>query len=225
MNPDHTNLIASSSDPAISSHPALGHALRRGLGRPLSSLRTSMESLVREFEPRDPRGAALDEALGEVARLGRNVRDLIDYAYPPEPRSLDCLVDEILYSARFQLPRDLWQSLWIARDLPRGAAMPELAVDGPVLSRSLARLIQAAGSEPTGGILWRASWHAGEVHFVIAFCGASQLENDPMGLCHAIAQRDLGVIGCSIEEHTTAAGGTLIRVHVPASTALEGEAA
>jgi len=176
-----------------------------------------MESLAREFEPRDPRSAALDEVLGEVARLGRNVRDLIDYAYAPEPKAMTCSVDEILYSARFQLPHELWSCLWIARDLPGGVRMAELSVDGPILSRSLARLVQAAGSNHSRGILLNASTHKDEVDFCITFCGNDHLDDDPMGLCHAIAQRDLGVIGCSIQEHTTLSGNTTLRVRVPAT--------
>ena len=225
MNSDNTTLIPSSRDGAIHANPALSHALRRGLGRPISALRASMESLVLEFEPRDPRGAALDDALGEVARLGRNVRDLIDYAYPPEPHEMSCGVDEILYSARFQLPRGLWRELLIARDLPGGQTMPKILVDGPVLSRSLARLIQAGSSNLSGGVLLHASWHAGEVHFGITFQGTGQLEDDPMGLCHAIAQRDLGVLGCLVEERTTPSGNTTIRVRIPAATAIDKETA
>lgn len=216
MNPATTT--ASSRAEAISPNPTLSHALERGLGNPISALRASMESLALEFEPRDPRSATLDEALGEVARLGRNVRDLIDYAYAPEPTPMSCRIDEILYSARFQLPHDLWNRLWIARDRPEGASMPELMVDGPVLSRSLARLVQAAGNDLTRGVLLFASAHPGEVHFCITFWGTDQLNEDPMGLCHAIAQRDLGVIGCAIDEHTSPGRHTTLRVRVPAST-------
>jgi hypothetical protein len=225
MNSDNTTLIPSSRESAIRANPALSSALRRGLGRPITALRASMESLVLEFEPRDPRGAALDDALGEIARLGRNVRDLIDYAYPPEPHKMRCGVDEILYSARFQLPRDIWKKLWIARDLIGGEPMSELSVDGPVLSRSLARLIQAGAGNLAGGVLLHASWHDGEIHFGITFRGIGQLEDDPMGLCHAIAQRDLGVLGCLVEERTTPLGDTLIRVRVPAATSQDEDVA
>lgn len=224
MNSQDPHPIASSRSTAIAPDPTLGHALSRGIHRPIESLRSSMQSMALDLDQSDPRSVALGEAMGEVARLGRNVRDLIDYAYPPEPHALSCGVDEILYSTRFQVSRSLWSRIWIARDLPSGAPMPHLVVDGPVLAHSLARLIQAARPQLSQGLLLRATSHAGEVHFTITFRGTDALEGDPMGLCHAIAERDLGVIGCCIEERTSALGDTTIQVRVPA-TAIEVERA
>ena len=214
MNSQAPHSIASSRSSAITPDPTLSHALSHGLRQPLDSLSYSIQSMARECDPADPRGQALDEALGEVARLGRNVRDLIDYAYPPEPHALSCSVDEILYSTRFQVPRALWSRTWIARDLPSGAPMPRLDIDGPVLAHSLARMVHAAGPE-LQRLLLRASCQQGEVHFTLTFRGTSTLEADPMGLCHAIAERDLSVIGCCVEEHTTPLGHTTIQVRVP----------
>ncbi len=225
MNSDNPTLIASSSKTAIPKDPALSHALHSGLDEPLRQLHSSMESLVRKFDHGDPRSTALDSALGEVASLGRNVRDLIDYAYAPEPHPLACSINEVLYSARFQLPRRTRNRISIAHDASNNASAQALQVDGPVLSRSLARLVQAAGSQPKGGLLLRATTHADAVCFSITYHGTAVLEGDPMGLCHAIAERDLGVIGCSIEEETTTLYNTIVRIRIPTVTNTEEQAA
>lgn len=212
----HTE-IAFSRDAA----PELGNALERGLGQPITALRASMEALARDLatsDPRDPHARQLNRALSEVTRLGRNVGDLLDYAYPPQPCPLECTIDEILYSARFQLPHTLWQHLFIARD--KGAATEHLFVDGPVLARSIARLVESVThpAEPSSNLMLRAHIDGGRVAFTITLEGASdplRHQADPTGLCHSIAQRDLGVIGCTIQERCCSNGGLTFRIALP----------
>lgn len=214
MSPQVPSQTASSRDAA----PELGPALERGLGQPISALRACMESLAREFDGHDPRSAALGEALSEVTRLGHNVGDLLDFAYPPQPRPLECTIEEILYSARFQLPHTLWGHLLIARDA--SPQLPRIFIDGPVLAQSIARLVKAtvADAVPGSGLMLRAQIEAGRVHFTITVQGANdphRRQADPTGLCHSIAQRDLGVIGCALDERTTQGGAATFRIQLP----------
>jgi len=202
--------------------PELGTALERGLGQPIHALRASMESLAGAFDLGDPRTAALDSALSEVTRIGRSVSDLLDYAHPPEPCPLECSIDEVLYSARFQLPHGLWSHLFIARD--KSFCMDRLFVDGPVLARSIARLVQstisvsAARGDVEASLMLRATVEHGRAVFTITMQHTSdpvRQQADPTGLCHSIAQRDLGVIGCTLEERTTPSGDLAFRIQLP----------
>ena len=210
------------------SAPALCQALERGLGQPINALRASMESLAREFELSDPRSATLDAALTSVARLSRNVGDLIDYAFPPEPRPLECSIEEILYSARFQLPHELWQHLMIARE--RTSATPRLFIDGPVLAQSIARLVHStiAQADPRCWLMLRASAHGPRVSFTVMVHNAQDpvgYQADPTGLCHSIAQRDLSVIGCSLTERVINASRTTFVIQLPESAVIPAEQA
>ena len=59
------------------------------------------------------------------------------------------------------------------------------------------------------------------VSFSITYKGASDHLGDPTGLCHAIASRDLAVIGCPLMETTSAYGDTTIEIGVQAAMLME----
>jgi hypothetical protein len=179
-----------------------------------------MESLRCELGPTNFGDEAISAVLAEVNRLGRNVQELFDYAYQPEPCALECTVNEIVYTARFHVPHEMWSSLWIARDFD----LPCLVVDGPVLSRSIARLIQAAAPYAQNGVLLNVKRTKKGVAFTITYRGASDHLGDPTGLCHAIAQRDLAVIGCPVNESVSALGDTTITIGIPSTTLKESAA-
>jgi K+-sensing histidine kinase KdpD len=198
----------------------LGHAVQRGLRIPIDSLRTSMENLRSEFGGVSMSDLALGEVLAEVDRLGRNVQHLLDYAYQPEAHAIECTVNEIVYTARFQVPHDMWSALWIARDCD----LPGMIVDGPVLSRSIARLIEAAAPLAQSGVLLNVKRTEKGVSFSITYQGASDHLGDPTGLCHAIASRDLAVIGCPLTETASRYGDTTITICVQSNMLSESAA-
>ena len=220
----HASSRESSSSPALATPPAtnavFGHAVQRGLRIPIEELRSSMESLRSEFGAGETSDRAIGAVLAEVNRLGRNVQDLLDYAYQPEAKAIECSVNEVVYTARFHVPHDLWGSLYIARD----RHLPNLRVDGPVLSRSIARLIEAAAPLARSGVLLNVKRTGNAVAFSITFQGASDHKGDPTGLCHAIASRDLAVIDCPMVETNSASGDTTIKIQVEGAMLQESAA-
>ncbi len=210
----HASFREGSLSPAHATSPdanaVFGHAVQRGLRIPIDELRSSMESLRSEFGVGATSDRAIGAVLAEVNRLGRNVQDLLDYAYEPKAKAIECSVNEILYTARFHVPHDMWSSLYIARD----RNLPDLRVDGPVLSRSIARLIEAAAPLAKNGLLLNVKRTNSGVSFTITFEGASDHLGDPTGLCHAIASRDLDVIDCHLVETNSAFGDTTIEIKV-----------
>ena len=187
-----------------------GHAVQRGLRIPIDALRSSMESLRNEFGNGSMGDDDLGGVLAEVNRLGRNVQDLLDYAYVPEANPIACTVSEVVYTARFHVPHDMWSSLYIARDRD----LPDLLVDGPILSRSIARFIEAAAPLAQSGVLLNVKPAPRGVTFTVTSQGAPKHLGDPTGLCHAIASRDLNVIGCNMKETTSSLGDTTIEIQV-----------
>jgi len=216
-----TGTPAASSSNSAPVSCELGKAVKQGLARPVDALRTSMRTLEQRFESSDPRGAELSRALAQVEQLSRSVQDLLDYAYLPEPQELDCTIDEILYSARFRIPHHMWSQLLVAREKD----LKSLQVDGPVLARSIARLIEAAAPIAIQGVLLNVFRGEGATVFTITFRGRADFHGDPMGLCHTIASRDLSVIGCPMGELTSNMGDTTITIRVPEAAAKTEERA
>ena len=114
----------------------------------------------------------------------------------------------------------MWSSLYIARD----RKLPSLRVDGPVLSRSIARLIEAAAPLAKNGLLLNVKRTGSGVSFTITFEGASDHLGDPTGLCHAIASRDLAVISCPMVETNSTFGDTTIEIKVQGAMLQENAA-
>jgi hypothetical protein len=220
----HASSRESSSSPAHATSPGsnavIGHAVQRGLLVPIDELRSSMESLRSELGKGVTSDGAVGAVLAEVNRLGRNVQDLLDYTYQPQAKVIECSVNEVVYTARFHVPHDMWSSLYIARD----RNLPDLRVDGPVLSRSIARLIEASAPLAQSGVLLNVKRTRSGASFTITFQGASDHLGDPTGLCHAIASRDLKVIGCPMIETNTAAGDTTIEIKVQSKMLQENAA-
>jgi hypothetical protein len=195
----------------------LGHAVQHGLRVPINSLRTSMENLRSEFAGAPLGDHALSEVLAEVNRLGRNVQALLDYAFQPTINALECSVNEIVYTARFHVPFAMRSSLWIARDRD----LPELNVDGPVLSRSIARLIEASTPLAQNGVLLNVKRTEMGISFSVTYQATAGHLGDPTGLGHAIASRDLAAIGCPMLETTSHSGDTTMVINVQSAMLLE----
>ena len=114
-------------------------ALDQALRLPLDALRASMEDLAREL-PFVVKGDPLSCVLDEVEHLGRNVRDLLDYARMPKPDALVCTVGEILQGAEETTRVDESLTLELSAEDPSATAN----VDGPLVSRILGRLLENA---------------------------------------------------------------------------------
>lgn len=195
-------------------------ALCAGLETPLSALRATLESLAGD----GGESASLEGALREVLHLARGVQELGEYAAPPEPQPLRCSAIEIAYAGRYQLDRPLRDRVWVAND---GA--DSLTVDGPLVSRALARILEhvlAAGSERA---LMRARNDAGSVAFAIVGDGAAidpgaamlpfaQTGEHDLGLGLFLARRDLELLGGSLELSRTPLGDTCAIARIPRRT-------
>jgi K+-sensing histidine kinase KdpD len=190
----------------------LAPALAQGLDLPLCALRASVESL-RENLASDAAGRQVAaNVLREVDHLGRNVRDLMDYATPPRPRPSRCTASEIAHSALGALPEGARARVTVARE--RTDAI--LFVDGPLVVRSLLRLLERA-VEREGEVLLFARSEGGRALFGVvagsALSSAGPRRQTDLSLC--VVRRDLGLLAGSLELRTSSHGGTCATVMLP----------
>lgn len=200
----------------------LATALSHGLNLPLSALRASMEALSSELGEL-PGQHVLTGALEEVERLGRNVRDLVDYAKVEVPAPLPCTVDEIVRSARNGLPRDVRSRVLLART----PSAYELVVDGPILGRALRRLIDNALEAGSDTVLVLARQDSRHTTFTVIDGAAGafdpQWAEEPfhstkpnhMGLGLTLTRRDVVLLDGQLELRVGADRRTRAVVTVP----------
>ena len=205
---------------------SLSRALTQGLDTPLAALRATMESLTQELQQRGSgnplQPMRLDGVMREVDRLGRNVRELCDFAAPPVPRPLSCSLEEIVLSARAQLEPELRQRVVVARCEP-GAA---LDVDGPLLSGCLRRLLENALEATEEVVLVVARRDEEGASFSVIDDAPSTLgpgwkpvpfhttKPNHMGLGLALTQRDIALLGGRLEFLSTPGGETCVRITI-----------
>jgi len=142
-------------------------AVAHGVRAPLAALRASMEALAGGFTAQDPRSLAVRGALEEVVRLGQEMQTLLDYALPLPLQPMSCSLREIVCSAVEGVAVSKRGGVWVALE-NRGS---RLQVDGPLLSRSLARLIESASAAVQGPILLRARVDAPDSVFSLVQVG------------------------------------------------------
>lgn len=121
-------------------HPELPRALSQSLATPVEALRATVELILDEYHPHDPRRSLVRGVLDELVRVGKNVQALMELAEGPIPSPADCTVGEIVGSARLRLRPDQRRRLWVGLE---GVREP-LFVDAPQLSRCLHRLLENA---------------------------------------------------------------------------------
>lgn len=204
---------------------SFSRALAQGLDTPLDALRATMESLSQEL--RQASGTALpplriDGVLREVDRLGKNVRELVEYATPPVPRPLACALEEIVHAARAPLAPEHKERVVVARSEP-GAP---LEVDGPLLSSCLRRLLENALEASDGQVLVIARRERGEASFTVVDGAPSTLgpsfrpvpfrttKPNHLGLGLALTQRDVALLHGRLEFLSTPGGETCVRITV-----------
>jgi hypothetical protein len=138
-------------------------AVAHGVRAPLAALRASMESLAHGFAAEDPRCLTVRGALDEVVRLGREMQALLDYALPQPAQPSSCSLREIVCSAMDALSAERRAEVLVAIEDRR----TRLTVDGPLLSRSIARLLESAMADAHSPALLRARIDGTEAVFAL----------------------------------------------------------
>ena len=205
---------------------ALGHALISGLNVPLSALRAALESLALEVDGDERQSTTVAGALQEVSKVGRAVQDLADFAAPRPPMPLRCTVEEIVYSARHRLRREDRTRVLVAR-LEPGHVME---VDGPLLARCLARLIENAVEAGPGYVLVNVRSDGGDTlfttvnrdphgHLDLNWAQMPFQTDKPhhLGLGLALAKRDLELMGGALSLTRTPRGEAVAMARIPDS--------
>ncbi len=205
-------------------YSALGQAMIDGLNLPLAALRASLESLANELDEHDPRTSTVAGALREVSKVGRTVRELAEFSNMPTPMPLRCTAEEIVYSARHSLPQEQRRRVLVARV----ERQHTLNVDGPLLAKSLLRLIENAVEAGSSWVLINVRKEGDSTVFVT-------LNRDPgeefdwdwaqapfqtdkpehIGLGLALAKRDVELLGGTLDLSRTPRGQAIAVVRVP----------
>jgi len=200
----------------------LSRALAQGLDTPLSALRASLETLGHELRAgvKDIQPLRIEGVLGEFERLGRNVRELLDYATPPEVRPLACSLEEIVRAACAPLDVLARERVLVARVEPGS----EITVDGPLLATALRRLIENALEAGTGQVLVVARREPAGTSFSVTDDASAALAPDwqatpfcttkpnHLGLGLALTRRDVALLGGRLEFLRTPGGETCVRI-------------
>jgi len=210
-----TRLFASSDE--------LGSALIHGLDLPIAALRAAIESM-RDMLLRDEGGhRLLKGVLEEVDRLGKNVRDLVDYATPRDPAPLRCTALEIAVSAQEGLPLHSRARVLIALD----GTDKTIRTDAPLLVRDLRHLLENALEASSHDVLVVVHRGAGRTRFTVVDGSGRDFDEDwarsafhstkqnHLGLGLAIAARDVALMNGTLEIQNTPNGETIATITVP----------
>lgn len=201
-------------------------AVTEGVRAPLAALRASMESLSHAFQPGDPRSFAVRGALEEVVRLGHEMQTILDYALPQPTRPLSCSLLEIACSARSALQPEHRAQVLVAIEDRRA----RLRVDGALLSRSMARVLEAAVAGTRSQVLLRSRVQGEEVVFALvhatptpwnARSAASCFRSAATALGAEIAQRDVERMGGTFAFRHDPGGSTVFEFRFPVEVAAE----
>jgi signal transduction histidine kinase len=208
----------------LQSDESVSRALAQGLDTPLAALRATMESLTHELDQKRGGLPALRHGgvLREVDRLGKNVRELCDFAAPPVPRPLNCSLAEIIEAARAQLAPEQRVRVVVAR-CEAGAGFE---VDGPLLAGCLRRVLENALEATEELVLVVARLERGTAGFSVVDDAPNAFGPDwkpvpfrttkpnHLGLGLALTQRDVALLNGHLEFLTTPGGGTCVRITI-----------
>lgn len=118
----------------------LGRAILRDLHGPLAALRATIENLAEELAPQAEARRLAWRALDQVVALDRRAEALAEIVDPTPLRPLDCTVGELVRGAWTSLDGGRRERVWLAIE----DAAAHVHVDGPILVRSLACLLEDA---------------------------------------------------------------------------------
>lgn len=201
-------------------------AVTEGVRAPLAALRASMESLSHAFQAGDPRSLAVRGVLEEVVRLGHEMQAILDYALPQPAQPLSCSLLEIACSARSALQAEQRAQVLLAIEDRRA----RLTVDGTLLSRSIARVLETALTGTRSLVLLRSRLDGGEVVFALVHATPPAWSNQGTGtrfhsavtaLGAELARRDVERMGGSFALRHDPGGSTVFEIRFPAELAAE----
>jgi signal transduction histidine kinase len=144
--------LRSDGDPADvsgSTGAALAAALGRSVRTPVEALRIVLEDVARGTAG----DGALDAAIETLVRLRRTVQAVEDYYRPATTRPLRCTPGEIIGDVRRSLTGPARSRLLVAVE----SAPAGLVVDGPLLVRSIVRLVENALEAGSGPVMLHVS--------------------------------------------------------------------
>jgi len=201
----------------------LRSALAQGLDLPLTALRASMEALNRTLPVDTNTGGVLEGALEEVNRLGRNVRELMEFTAQPDPMPMRCSATEIVASARDSLPSEVRERVFAAHvscDLP-------LETDAPILARSLGRVLENALESGSEEVLVVVRQENDTTSFAVvdgspanfdcqwAMSAFHSTKQSHLGLGLAITERDVTLLNGTLAFERSELGETCVTITVP----------
>ncbi len=210
----------------------LEEALSHGLNLPVSALRVSMQALEQELSRANPARPHLQGALEEVERLGRNVRDLMEYATPPRLQPMPCSLDEVVHCARVRIVEEQRGKIFFARSPEKERAL----CDGPILSRCLARLIENALEAKAQRVLVAARRDGAQTRITVVDDAPDDFDpststrpfhstkGNHLGLGLSIVERDMQLMHGSLSLSRTETGKTFAALVVPDGTVQEASA-
>ncbi|MCY2959315.1 MAG: hypothetical protein NTY35_04045 [Planctomycetota bacterium] len=200
-------MLTTTLDPATDAAPPCGERAARALCQRVASLRAAIDAVRGALSAEDALHAPLSGAEFELERLARDVRALVDWSLPSPVRPLECSLEEIGLAAVDALHADRRGRTLVAVERPT----TRVYVDGPLASRSLARLLEhgfAGGAERAGLQL-----EPQETGFaaITSFDGVVLQHDECMGelepcvsagLAEPLARRDLARLGARLEADT-----------------------
>ncbi len=223
--PDGKHFLSMHPTPTLQAAPAAWSPCAQDTGRSLRSrlaaVRATLESLGRTLPREGSQNATVLATLRELEHLGHDLRAVLDWSMPAEPRPIDCTHEEIGLGAVQAFSAPLRQRVLVSYDQPAR----RVRIDGPMLSRCLAYLIEhelCAG----GNVALHVRSAEERTVFAISAentAGAAtdaQRDGRPLlALGLAVAERDLTRLGASVRRESAALLTVLALHESPGSAA------
>jgi len=199
--------------PAVDVHPCLTAALRT----PLAVLRASLESLSHRFEERDPRRPQLEAALSQVTRIQHNLQTVLEGERATPERPLACTLQEIVKSAVQSLvPQQRGRCLAAIE-----AGDTRLCVDGPLLARTLTRLVEAGLDQCEGSALLRTRRSGPHATFTLLLQRFQASPGSLEALIEELARRDIARLSGQFERRSSREHEAIFEISFPLAVASE----
>ncbi len=196
----HTSLHAHDAHGSNSTTPEHHAELVDGLRTPLAALRASLEALSHRFESNDPRETQVGASLAQVVRLQHNLQTILDARQPVPLRPLSCTLQEIVSSATNALVPEQRQRVYVAVE----GGDERLVVDGPLVSRALARLLENGLEQSAESALLRVRAQNGRATFTVLHRRCDVPAGSIEALATHVAERDAARMGGTFQSRSTA---------------------
>lgn len=204
----HANTLDLSADSA----PPCGERAARALCQRVAALRAALDAVRGALPLEDSLTAPVEGARLELDRLARDVRALVDWSLPAAIRPLECTLEEIGLAAVDALDPERRARTVVAVERPD----VRVAVDGPVASRSLARILEHGFARGAAQAGLQISPRERGFAATASFDGDGAAEHTvATALADALARRDLARLGARVSDDETARTRTVEFVAVP----------